>query len=175
MRSIRGILMVFSMRLGGSLVLWVRWVDRTFLSTTRHILIPIPLPTAYVFLLLPCYFEYLHTPANPPLQDPLNARFGQDLARLSRDLLFDSDGKLAYKPELWNDIRKVILPTLIEKVGYVPIPRIEYTDDGLDLVVENLTLSGPNLFPKYVVALLVSISNLTRLCLASSPSKPTIS
>ena len=81
-------------------------------------------------------------------QDPLNTRFGQDLARFSRDLLFDSEGKLSYKPELWLDIRKVILPTLIERVGYVPIPRIEYTDDNLDLVVENLTLSGPNLFPK---------------------------
>lgn len=34
------------------------------------------------------------------------------------------------------------------KVGYVPIPRIEYTDDSLDLVVENLTLEGRNLFPK---------------------------
>jgi hypothetical protein len=33
-------------------------------------------------------------------------------------------------------------------VGYVPIPRIEYTDENLDLVVENLTLQGRNLFPK---------------------------
>jgi tryptophanase len=33
-------------------------------------------------------------------------------------------------------------------VGYIPIPRAEYTDDHLDLVIENLTLSGRNLFPK---------------------------
>lgn len=36
------------------------------------------------------------------------------------------------------------------QVGYIPIPRIEYTDDALDLVVENLTLSGRNLFPNVV-------------------------
>ena len=36
------------------------------------------------------------------------------------------------------------------QVGYVPIPRIEYTDDMLDLVVENLTLQGRNLFPNVV-------------------------
>lgn len=48
------------------------------------------------------------------------------------------------------DIRRVILPTLVEKVGYVPIPRIEYTDDAIDLIVENLTLSGRNLFPNIV-------------------------
>lgn len=32
----------------------------------------------------------------------------------------------------------------------MPIPRIEYTDDSLDLVVENLTLQGRNLFPNVV-------------------------
>jgi len=82
--------------------------------------------------------------------DPLNQRFGEDWARLTKDLLFDSDGNLKFKSELWGDIRRVILPTLIDKVGYIPIPRIEYTDDSLDLVVENLTLSGRNLFPNIV-------------------------
>ena len=80
--------------------------------------------------------------------DPLNARFGQDWARLTRDLLFDSEGGMKFKPELWGDIRRVILPSLIDRIGYIPIPRIEYTDDSLDLVLENLTLSGRNLFPK---------------------------
>ncbi|EJD07781.1 uncharacterized protein FOMMEDRAFT_16402 [Fomitiporia mediterranea MF3/22] len=82
--------------------------------------------------------------------DPLNARFGQDWARLTKDLLFDSEGSLKFKPELWHDIRKVILPAVIDKVGYIPIPRVEYTDDSLDLVLENLTLSGRNLFPNIV-------------------------
>ncbi|KAL0948737.1 hypothetical protein HGRIS_008869 [Hohenbuehelia grisea] len=82
--------------------------------------------------------------------DPLNKRFGEDWARLTRDLLFDSEGGLKFKPHLWNDIRKVILPQLIDKVGYMPIPRIEYTDDAFDLVLENLTLSGRNLFPNVV-------------------------
>ena len=36
------------------------------------------------------------------------------------------------------------------QVGYIPIPRVEYTDDAIDLVVENLTLSGRNLFPNVV-------------------------
>ncbi|EKM74725.1 hypothetical protein AGABI1DRAFT_103321 [Agaricus bisporus var. burnettii JB137-S8] len=80
-------------------------------------------------------------------EDPMNKRFGEDWARLTKDLLFDSEGSLKFKPELWNDIRKVVLPQIINQVGYVPIPRIEYTDDALDLVVENLTLQGRNLFP----------------------------
>src|SRR6266403_641348 len=36
------------------------------------------------------------------------------------------------------------------QVGHVPIPRIEYTAESLDLVVENLTLQGRNLFPNIV-------------------------
>ena len=83
-------------------------------------------------------------------EDPLNKRFGEDWARLTKDLLFDSEGSLKFKPHLWDDIRKVILPTVISRVGYIPIPRIEYTDDSLDLVIENLTLSGKNLLPNVV-------------------------
>ncbi|KIM39008.1 hypothetical protein M413DRAFT_447366 [Hebeloma cylindrosporum] len=83
-------------------------------------------------------------------QDPTNKRFGEDWARLTKDLLFDSEGSLTFKPALWNDIRKVILPKLIDEVGYIPIPRVEYSDDSLDLVVENLTLQGRNLFPNIV-------------------------
>ncbi|PPR02713.1 hypothetical protein CVT24_002115 [Panaeolus cyanescens] len=38
-------------------------------------------------------------------------------------------------------------PLLSKKyIGYVPIPRVQYTDDSSDLVVENLTLQGRNLF-----------------------------
>ncbi|KAI6102700.1 hypothetical protein EV401DRAFT_2061139 [Pisolithus croceorrhizus] len=83
-------------------------------------------------------------------EDPLNKRFGEDWARLTKDLLFDSEGSLKFKPELWSDIRKVIVPALVDKVGYIPIPRVEYTDDTIDLVVENLTLQGRNLFPNIV-------------------------
>ncbi|KZT08513.1 uncharacterized protein LAESUDRAFT_724022 [Laetiporus sulphureus 93-53] len=82
--------------------------------------------------------------------DPLNRRFGQDWARLTKDLLFDSEGSLKYKPELWKDIRNVVVPNLVENIGYIPIPRIEYTDDSLDLVLENLALSGKNVFPNII-------------------------
>lgn len=95
-------------------------------------------------------------------------RFGIDIQRLTKDLLFDSEGKLTFKAELWNDVRNTIVPGLIQRVckitvsrflslttfmlqiGLVPIPRIEYTDDSLDLVLENLTLSAQNLFPNLV-------------------------
>ncbi|KDQ18076.1 hypothetical protein BOTBODRAFT_155126 [Botryobasidium botryosum FD-172 SS1] len=83
-------------------------------------------------------------------EDPLNKRFGQDWNRLTKDLLFDDQGGLTFKPHLWADIRKVIVPQLVDKIGYIPIPRIEYTDNQIDLVVENITLAGRNLFPNII-------------------------
>lgn len=83
-------------------------------------------------------------------EDPLNRQFAEDWKRLTKDLAYDSQGKLALKPHLWNDIRHQILPAIVRHVGYFPIPRAEYTDEKIDLVIENLVLSGPNLFPNIV-------------------------
>lgn len=68
--------------------------------------------------------------------DALNRRFGDDCARLMQDLLFDSEGSLKFEPELWQDIRHTISPSLVDALGYMPIPRVEYTDNRLDLVLE---------------------------------------
>ncbi|KAI0328370.1 hypothetical protein GY45DRAFT_1005773 [Cubamyces sp. BRFM 1775] len=83
-------------------------------------------------------------------EDPLNKQFGNNFAQLAKDLFFDGDGNLKFKPELWADVRQQILPGFIDQVGYVPIPRIEYTDESVDLVIENLALSGKNLFPNLI-------------------------
>ncbi|THU79288.1 hypothetical protein K435DRAFT_698145, partial [Dendrothele bispora CBS 962.96] len=80
-------------------------------------------------------------------------RLGTDVQRFAEDLLFSDDGagQLVFKAELWNDLRDVIVPMLVDRVCRLhSIPRIEYTDNALDLVVENLTLSGRNLFPNFV-------------------------
>ena len=45
------------------------------------------------------------------------SRFGEDWARLTKDLLFDGEGSLKFKPDLWMDIRKVILPSIIDQVS----------------------------------------------------------
>lgn len=75
---------------------------------------------------------------------------GDDVKRFTKDLLFNSEGNLTFKPHLWNDIRTTLLPTFIKQIGYVPIPRAEFSSPDIDLVIENLILSGPNLFPNVV-------------------------
>ncbi|KAK8854853.1 hypothetical protein IAR55_003592 [Kwoniella newhampshirensis] len=83
--------------------------------------------------------------------DPLNRRLGEDIKRLAKDLLFNEQGDFTFKPKLWGDIRTVLLPSFIKQVGYIPIPRAEYSDNSIDLTIENLILSGPNLFPNVIL------------------------
>jgi hypothetical protein len=51
-------------------------------------------------------------------EDLLNKRFGEDWARLTRDLLFDGEGSLKIKTDLWSDIRNVILPMMVQQVRH---------------------------------------------------------
>ncbi|KAM5543234.1 hypothetical protein V8D89_003108 [Ganoderma adspersum] len=82
--------------------------------------------------------------------DPLNKQIGNNFTQLAKDALFDSEGNLTFKPDLWTDVRQKMIPGFIEQLGYIPIPRIEYTDEQLDLVIENLALSGKNIFPNVI-------------------------
>lgn len=71
-------------------------------------------------------------------QDPVNKKFGSSCAQLVRDLLMDSEGDIKYKPDLWMDIRKVILPNIISEVS--PCLRLSYSPlrclfEGRELII----------------------------------------
>lgn len=96
------------------------------------------------------FFQAVETFFRAYADDPINVKLGEDVKKLTKDLLFNEDGTLAYKPHLWEDIRSVILPGIVNKIGPFPVPRIEYTDKEVDLVIENLTLDTRNLLPNIV-------------------------
>lgn len=79
--------------------------------------------------------------------DPLNRKLGDNVQQIVKDLFLNADGGLTFKPHLWSDIRDPILPELLSHVGLVPLPRIEYTDKQVDLVIENLTIDLLNILP----------------------------
>lgn len=80
-------------------------------------------------------------------QDPLNKKFGEQWQTLFRDLIYDEQGNLAFKGELIGDIVQEILPSLLRHISFVPLPRIEYSDPTVDLVVENIAVAPINLLP----------------------------
>ncbi|EST07143.1 Protein of unknown function DUF4449 [Kalmanozyma brasiliensis GHG001] len=79
--------------------------------------------------------------------DPLNRKLGDNVQQITKDLFLNSEGGLTFKPHLWSDIRDPILPELLSHVGLVPLPRIEYTDKQVDLVIENLAIDLLNILP----------------------------
>ena len=95
-------------------------------------------------------FDEVETFFTGMAEDPLNKKFGDDWKRLVQDIFLDSNGNATFKPHLWSDIRDPILPELAKHIGYVPIPRIEYSDKQVDLVIENLTVEMQNLLPNVV-------------------------
>lgn len=80
-------------------------------------------------------------------QDTLNKKFGNAVQKLFQDLGNDSNGKSEFKPHLVKDLANVILPAILEHTSYIPIPRIEYTDNQVDAVIENLVLESDNFMP----------------------------
>ncbi|PGH14450.1 hypothetical protein AJ80_05895 [Polytolypa hystricis UAMH7299] len=83
-------------------------------------------------------------------QDPLNKAFGDSMQQLFHDLGYDVDGKIAFKRHLMKDVTSVIMPAVFESIRYVPIPRIEVSDEMVDVVIENLVIESDNLMPNAV-------------------------
>lgn len=80
-------------------------------------------------------------------EDPQNKRFAASMQKLFNDLGNDQNGKPTFKPHLLKDLSNVIVPSVFENIRYVPVPRIEYTDPMVDMIIENLVIESDNLAP----------------------------
>jgi len=69
------------------------------------------------------------------------------MQHLFHDLGNDEFGKPTFKPHLIKDLTEVIIPEFLINVRYIPLPRIEYSDPTIDVVVENLVVESDNLTP----------------------------
>lgn len=81
-------------------------------------------------------------------EDAQNKAFGHAVQNLFLDLGNDQEtGKTTFKPHLLKDVTEVILPLALESASYIPIPRMEYSDPQVDLIIENLIIESDNLAP----------------------------
>ena len=80
-------------------------------------------------------------------QDPQNKAFANAMQKLFNDLGNDENGKPTFKPHLIKDLTQVIIPGMLENAAYIPIPRIEYSDEMADVVIENLVMESDNFMP----------------------------
>ncbi|KAF2665193.1 hypothetical protein BT63DRAFT_448440 [Microthyrium microscopicum] len=79
--------------------------------------------------------------------DAQNTAFGNAVQKLFLDLGNDETGRSTFKPHLLKDVTETILPLALASAHYIPIPRLEYSDPMVDLIVENLIIESDNLTP----------------------------
>ncbi|ORZ14879.1 hypothetical protein BCR41DRAFT_296853, partial [Lobosporangium transversale] len=80
--------------------------------------------------------------------DPRSQEVSANFQKFAHDLFYDKNGKLAFKPHLFDDFRYVLLPSMMESFQFIPVPRIEYSDLKVDLVFDNMILTSTDLLPR---------------------------
>jgi hypothetical protein len=87
--------------------------------------------------------------------DPLTAQIGAVLQRLvSQDILGQTDGPARssffvamMRPDLMQDFRHVLLPSMLRNLHEIALPRIESVSDGDRLVLENIVIPAGGFIP----------------------------
>jgi hypothetical protein len=93
--------------------------------------------------------------------DPTTAQWRRDLDNLITDLFLDESGNPTIKYELIKDAAKV-LPVLTTQLQYLPLPRVESSDDEYDFAFDNMVLHLPEILPSHAHLTLTSDINLDR-------------
>jgi len=71
---------------------------------------------------------------------------------VAADLTYtDSEGRVQIDTEILGKLRTVIVPLLAESFKYIPIPRIQYSDEKREYWVDNIVLCGYDVIPDNVL------------------------
>ncbi|CAJ0751491.1 7926_t:CDS:10, partial [Entrophospora sp. SA101] len=93
--------------------------------------------------------------------DPTTAQWRRDFDNLITDLFLDESGSPTIKYELIKDAAKII-PVITTQLQYLPLPRIENSDDEYDFAFDNMVLHLPEILPSHAHLSLTSDINLDR-------------
>ncbi|KAG9306771.1 hypothetical protein G9A89_005671 [Geosiphon pyriformis] len=87
---------------------------------------------------------------NALVTDPVTKRFGTSIKAFGKDLLLDENNSPTFKMHLFQDFRSTFFPIIFQHIHQIPIPRIEYTDEHYDAVIENMVLTSDTFFPNRI-------------------------
>ncbi|KAF9427773.1 hypothetical protein BGZ94_004188 [Podila epigama] len=80
--------------------------------------------------------------------DPRSQEVAANFQKFATHLCYDNHGRLKFKPHLFDDFRYVVMPSMLESFQFIPIPRIEYSDLKVDLMIDNMILTSTDLLPR---------------------------
>lgn len=86
--------------------------------------------------------------------DPLTAELIDNLQALNEDLIDFKDQTIyALKGKadtIYSDLFRVLVPRIIATIRQIPMPRVEYTSEKLDVVIDDLKLESLSFIPDLV-------------------------
>lgn len=83
--------------------------------------------------------------------DPLRQKLAQDTRTFLSDfLIYDAMGKPQLNGEVVRQLKFLVLPILRENLAYIPLPRIEGSNEKMDFWVENVILATSDILPDNV-------------------------
>ncbi|KAL6045974.1 hypothetical protein QOT17_022467 [Balamuthia mandrillaris] len=82
--------------------------------------------------------------------DPLILKLQKDLRRLAQDLILDERGRIQWKPEALNQLKIIILTSIVEKMR-IPLPVMQTENDKMAFRLEGLILRLKDVLPYDIV------------------------
>ncbi|KAJ3303039.1 DNA ligase (ATP) [Kappamyces sp. JEL0829] len=79
-------------------------------------------------------------------EDPTLQHASQVANSLFANLFLDNNGNFTFKRELLDDFSRII-PVLAQRVSRLPLPGIEYEDDEIYVMLDDITLESSGLVP----------------------------
>ncbi|CAG8848351.1 28924_t:CDS:2, partial [Racocetra persica] len=95
-------------------------------------------------------------------EDRTTRQWTHDLECLVRDIFLDEKGRPTIKFELVKDFRK-ILSIVAEKLRFIPLPKLENSDDTYEFSFDNTVLHVSDIVPRHLHISLTSDINMDRV------------
>jgi F0F1-type ATP synthase membrane subunit b/b' len=83
-------------------------------------------------------------------QDPATIRLRESMKKLVVDLMLDSSGNFVYKPEVLDQLKVIIVNSIVERLR-VPLPTLSVEGEDLDFEVSGLVLNVSDVIPERVL------------------------
>jgi len=88
---------------------------------------------------------------NSIMEDPLRQKLTSDAQILVQNFFnYDEKGTMQLNTELLNEMKSLIVPLLIEQLKWVPLPRIQGSNETYDYWFDNVVFSAPDLVPDQI-------------------------
>lgn len=83
--------------------------------------------------------------------DPLTFQLYQSGRSVFEDLVLNPDtGQPTLKSGFLSDFRNYFLPVVVSSLRFIPLPRLEFSTEQFDMILDNVIISGAQIIPNLV-------------------------